>query len=169
VLRRGTALGAAVALATPIVQGVGKAAAFAQVSPPPGEAAFPSHFQVIFTANGDVTFYGIKWDGSWGTIGGPPYGAGSRCWDDKAYRGVGYVDATADQMAIFASKASIGTEVDHSGAKGAYVLDVSGLTAIGVQIVDAATFDGGFSGGYSEMCDLPISPSGDGLYRFWKG
>ena len=168
-LRRSAALGAAVAVATPAVQVVGQVAAFAQVSPPPEETSFPSHIQLIFTVEGADAYYGIKWDGSWGRIGGPPEGPGSRCWDHTTYRDVGYEDASSDQMAIFGSKASVTTEVHPDDpARGGYVLDPSGLRAVGVQIVDAATFDGAASGGYSGKCALPITPDDDGRYRFWK-
>ena len=173
ILRRGAALGAAVAVATPVVQGLGRISAFAQVTPPPEEengepVSFPSHFQLIFTVGATGPFYGIKWDNGWGKIGGPPHGEGSRCWDPDNYRGEGYSDATSDQFGIFADYAVVTEEVDDEGEKGAYVLDPTGLIDLDIAIIDAATFDGSATGGFSGKCDLPIQPDPDGRYRFWK-
>lgn len=70
-LRRGAALGAAVAVATPVVQGLGRVSAFAQVTPEPSPSPSPSpepgnrpsHFQIV-VAFGSVTNIGLKFDSS---------------------------------------------------------------------------------------------------------
>lgn len=79
VLLRGAALGAALAVASPVVQGLGRVSAFAQGSPPPpppppatGFTAL-SYVGLVFTCDG--IDYRAKWEegeGSdgWGDIGG---------------------------------------------------------------------------------------------------
>ena len=68
-LQRGAALGAALAVATPAVQGLGRMAAFAQVtpeptpspSPSPEPTLRPSHFQILVSFGG-FTEIGLKFD-----------------------------------------------------------------------------------------------------------
>jgi hypothetical protein len=172
-MRRSAAIAAAVAVATPAVQSLGSIAAFAETSPPPGdgpEVEFPSHFQLLFTVDGGDTVYGIAWSGSWGRIGGPPNGAGSRCFDPSTY-----TDASSDQIARFASFAPSGSAqgvfevVDTAAGRGSYVLEPAQLVAGGFRITQAATFDGQFSGGYSGKCLVGVQPDpSTGRYTFSK-
>jgi hypothetical protein len=81
-LRRGAALGAAMAVATPAVQALGRASAFAQASPvsppppPPPPSSFTgiSYVGLVFTCGG--VLYRAKWEYGQGwdnvvTLGGP--------------------------------------------------------------------------------------------------
>lgn len=157
-LRRGAALGAAATIAGPVVQGLGALPAFAQASPPPRTAEYPSNFQLLFTVSGDETVYGIKWDGQWDRIG-----SGVSCWDPSTY-----TDATDAQIALFRQKApsyndgGVSLSVDPTGTRGSYVLSPVQLAAAGITIVAAITFDGQYSGGHSGHCSSPVTPDSAG-------
>lgn len=164
VLRRGAALGAALAVTTPVVQSLGKLPAFAQATPPPGDdprpVSFPSHFQLLFTIVGSDTKYGIKYEPQiegWDRIG-----VGNPCWDPQTFS-----SASNEHIADFNASAIVTKVSDQATGKGAFLLDVSALPAA-YQVYTAATFDGQASGGYSGKCALPILPDGDGKYEFAK-
>jgi len=165
VLRRGAALGAALAVTAPVVQSLGQLPAFAQATPPPGDdprpVSYPSNFQVLFTIGGAATTkYGIKYEPEiegWARIG-----AGNPCWDPQTFS-----PASDQHISDFNSFATVTKVSDQATGKGSFVLDVSGLPA-DYQIYTAATFDGQATGGYSGKCELPIVPGGDGKYEFAK-
>jgi hypothetical protein len=126
VLQRGVALSAALAVATPVVQGLGKVAAFAQESPPP--ASVPSHIQLLVTFASDPTTRGVKYDEGEGW--GPLFRQGNKCWDPAVE---GYEGATRDQVSYLNANAIV-----VPSAQG-YLVTLPGI----VQVVDAAaTFDG---------------------------
>jgi hypothetical protein len=102
VLRRGAALGAALAVATPVVQSVGTVAAFAQESPPPPAPSIPSHIQLLVGFSSDPTTRGIKYDESegWSSL----LRQGNRCWDPESSN---YEGATSDQIAFLNANASV--------------------------------------------------------------
>lgn len=101
ILRRGAALGAALAVATPAVQSIGKVAAFAQESPPP-PTDVPSHIQLLVTFASDPTRRGIKYDEAegWSAL----FQQGNKCWDPATED---YQGATSDQIAYLDSNATV--------------------------------------------------------------
>jgi hypothetical protein len=126
VLQRGVALSAALAVATPVVQGLGKVAAFAQESPPP--ASVPSHIQLLVTFASDPTTRGVKYDEGegWGSL----FRQGNKCWDPAVE---GYEGATRDQVSYLNANAIV------TPSANGYLVTLPGI----VQVVDAAaTFDG---------------------------
>jgi hypothetical protein len=140
-IRRATALGIAVAATTPVVQGLGRIGAFAQVSPPPptyDEPVLPSHIQLIVTFAGSSTRYGVKWDQRWEGLGQQ----GNVCWKEGDAV-LPFERATADQLAYLAearvAATSRGYEVDLPSAVEA--------------VAAAATFDG-------NACYLAGDPEG---------
>ena len=127
-MRRGAALGAAVAVASPVVQGLGRMSAFAQVSPPPGEEGpdLPSHIQLLVTFGDNSAVYGVKWDGGWGGLAQQ----GNVCWSptgDPSFQAAG-----SEQLAAFSGASVTATSRGY---------EVS-LPA-SVSVVDAASFDAG--------------------------
>jgi hypothetical protein len=76
-LQRAAQLGVALAAATPVVQGLGRVAAYASESDLPGQYRPPSNFQVEFTVSDQVTKeFALKfdpedkgWDAGWDLIG----------------------------------------------------------------------------------------------------
>jgi hypothetical protein len=126
VLQRGVALSAALAVATPVVQGLGKVAAFAQESPPP--ANVPSHIQLLVTFASDPTKRGVKYEAGegWGSL----FRQGNTCWDPATE---GYEGATREQVSYLNANASV-----QASAEG-YLVTLPPI----VTVVDAAaTFDG---------------------------
>lgn len=135
-LRKGATISVALAAATPVVQGLGSIAAYAQTSPPPKEPppneppprveTTPSHFQLLVRFEGDGTLRGIKWDGSWSAL----FQQGNRCWDPNA---VGFEAATATQVQLMNTSGSVTTTERGYEA----------TMPAGVTVVHTATFDGG--------------------------
>jgi hypothetical protein len=101
-LRRGAALGAALAVATPAVQSIGRFAAFAQESPPPPAPSIPSHIQLLVEFSSDPTTRGVKYDESegWSSL----LRQGNRCWDPNV---TGYEAATSDQVSFLNANTSV--------------------------------------------------------------
>jgi hypothetical protein len=126
VLQRGLALSAALAVATPTVQGLGRVAAFAQPSPPPVNV--PSHIQLLVTFAADPTKRGVKYDEGegWGRL----INQGNRCWDPavEAYQG-----ATRDQVSFLNANAVV-----VPSATG-YLVTLPSIVEV---VQAAATFDG---------------------------
>jgi hypothetical protein len=165
VLRRGAALGAALAVASPVVQGMGRVGAFAAVSPPPGEedpdADFISNFQVLFTKLGSITVFGIKFDGDarvWESIdaGWDTIGQGVSCWDPDSF------EDGKSSAAAFASTVSAVVE----NGKGVFYFQPPAASS-GVEIVEVRGSDGQGSTGATDRCTAPISPV-NGVYRIEK-
>jgi hypothetical protein len=128
-LRRGAALGAALAVATPVVQSLGAAAAFAQESPaPPPPPSVPSHIQLLVTFASDPQVRGIKFDEGegWSAL----FRQGNKCWNPSTE---GYQGATADQIAYLNANASV-----LPSASG-YRVTLPDLVAV---VDAAATYDG---------------------------
>jgi hypothetical protein len=142
-LRRGAALGAALTVATPVVQSLGAAAAFAQESPPP-PASVPSHIQLLVTFASDPQVRGVKFDEGegWSAL----FRQGNKCWDPTTE---GYQGATKDQVAYLNANASV-----LPSASG-YRVTLPELVAV---VDAAATYDG------SNCFDLdhPDGPYQDG-------
>lgn len=135
-LRRGATISVALAAATPVVQGLGSIAAYAQTSPPPPEPppeeppppaeVTPSHFQMLVRFDGDGTLRGIKWDGAWEAL----FKQGNRCWDPNA---VGFEAATDSQVQFMNANAPVATTTRGYEA----------TIPAGVEVVHAAaTYDG---------------------------
>lgn len=130
-LRRGAVMSVALAAATPVVQGLGSIAAYAQTSPPPEEPpppveTTPSHFQMVVRFDGDGTLRGIKWDQGWGAL----FKQGNKCWDPNA---VGFEAATGTQVQFMNANAPVATTVRGFEA----------TIPAGVEVVHAAaTYDG---------------------------
>jgi hypothetical protein len=126
VLQRGVALSAALAVATPVVQGLGKVAAFAQESPPP--ANVPSHIQLLVTFSADPTKRGVKFDEAegWGAL----YRQGNKCWDPDQHD---YLGATKEQVAYLNANASV------LPTASGYVVTLPAIVEV---VKAAATFDG---------------------------
>lgn len=135
-LRRGAALSVALAAATPVAQGLGRVAAYAQASPPPEEPppeeppplveTTPSHFQMLVRFAGDGTLRGIKWDQVWG----PLFQQGNKCWDPNA---VPFEAATGSQVLFMTLNAPVITT-----SRG-----YEATIPAGVEVVHAAaTYDG---------------------------
>jgi hypothetical protein len=129
-LRRSAAMGAALAVAGPVVQGLGQLGAFAQVSPPPpvdDQPNVPSHIQLIVSFGDNPARYGVKWDQQWEGL----RQQGNVCWSegDPVYP---FERASADQLAYFSTATVTATPRGY---------EVSLPEAI--TVVDAAaTFDG---------------------------
>lgn len=138
VIQRGAALGAALAVAGPVVQGLGRATAFAQVSPPPTseQPSLPSHFQLVVTFGDNSTRYGVKWDQQWEGLGQQ----GNVCWQqgDAAFP---FEPATSEQLAYFSTATVTATSRGY---------EVTLPSA--VEVIDAATYDGSncFASGATE-------------------
>jgi hypothetical protein len=126
VLRRGAALTAAMTVATPVVQGLGRVAAFAAESPPP--ASVPSHIQLLVTFASDATKRGIKYEEGegWAAL----YRQGNKCWDPASEN---YLGATSDQVKYLEDNASV-----LPSAEG-YVVTLPTIVTV---VEAAATFDG---------------------------
>jgi hypothetical protein len=102
-LRRGAALGAALAVTTPVVQSMGSVAAFAQESPPPAPPpSVPSHIQLLVTFASDPQVRGIKYDEGegWSAL----FRQGNKCWDPNTHE---YQGATKDQIDYLNANASV--------------------------------------------------------------
>jgi hypothetical protein len=133
-LRRSAALGIAVAASTPIVQGLGKVAAFAQVSPSPSPSPeptagnVPSNFQILVSF-GDQPRIGLKYDGRWDRL--PP--APVFCFD-------GFANPNSVQ---YANGMSVLDAFQAGGfvTRGDTAYILTGLPD-GVQYLDGRTFDG---------------------------
>ena len=129
-LRRSAALGAAVIVASPAVQAIGRVPAFAVVTPVNGDddVLVPSHIQLLlgFPGDGD-TVRGAKWDEGWEGL----FQQGNVCWDPMT---TGYQKATSAQ--ILQLQSSVPVTPTASGFR----VDFSG---VGITVVNAAaTFDG---------------------------
>lgn len=185
-LRQGAALGAAVAVATPVVQGFGRIPAFAQATPPPSNGngngndeptvEYPSHFQIVIdcgfvegaTRQGDAevtTLVGVQFNESKMTEGNPGWakiGEGNYCPFDSSWR-----NPTSDELAQIVSCTTVLKEVVDD-TTGKYVLS----TEEPCKVVEGVPFDGtcGTPGvpGAQDNCGPPAELQPDGTYAFTK-
>jgi hypothetical protein len=182
-LRRGAALGAAMAVASPAVQALGRASAFASTSPappppppppepPPPEPepalVYPSHFQIVVgcgfasgrarVGSGNTSNIGVKWDegdGGWGRIGG-----GNTCSFNTTWR-----DPTNAELATIAENTSVAKGSVGDGVNGKYVLTFTGVCGF----ITGHVFDGTcqISPGHEDKCGPEVKIE-DGVYTFEK-
>ena len=185
-LRRGAALGAAVAVTVPVVQGLGRIPAFAQPTPPPNgngdddngtpTVKYPSHFQIVIacdfdegtTRQGDdpnTTLVGVQFNegkASGDNPGWAKIGEGNYCPFESSWR-----NPTDAEIAKIVSCTTVVKEpVDDKIGK--YIL----TTDSPCEVVEGVPFDGtcGTPGvtGAQDNCGPPVEPQPDGSYEFKK-
>lgn len=161
-LRRSAALGAAVAVATPVAQGLGRISAFAQVTPEPSPSPSPSpepngrpsHFQILVLFDNELV--GLKYDEEgWDRI--PPAPACFTDYNewpqDVAYNGTNLLQAFRDGGFV-------------TTTHDAFIL--TGLPE-GVTYVDGVAFDGSFQedptpGAVHDKCGPSVPFNGEAVF-----